>query len=1050
MLFRKFFKLSFAVILGIALTPVTIISSGYATETVNPSLYEGKSYRLIGPWRGGRALAISGVIGDPLTYYMGASGGGVWKTTNAGTSWFNISDGYFGVGTIGAIGVSQSDPNVIYVGTGEGPIRGVTTSSGDGVYKSTDAGKTWTHIGLEKAGQIPKIRVHPTNPDIAYLAAQGNIWGPNEERGIYRTLDGGKTWEHVLSIDPQVGGGDLVMDPTNPRVLYAAMWENGRTPWYILSGGEKGGIWKTSDGGDNWEKLTGGLPTKIGKVGIDVVASNPNRIYAVVEGDMYSEDGGVYRSEDAGKTWTNINSNRLTHTRAWYYNHLKADPNDENTIYVMNVPFLKSIDAGKSYEIMSVGHGDTHDLWINPENSLNMALADDGGAEITFDGGKTWSSLMNQPTAQFYRVITDNMKPYRIYGGQQDNSTVAITSESFTGGIGVDDYYAVGGGESAHIAFDENDPTLVYATTINGILTEINTKDRRVRPIKPYPQYVYGMNAEDLKYRANWNAPVASSPHDPSIIYYGAQLILRSKDRGVTWEEMSPDLTRNEKEKQRLNGGPLTVENVGAEFYGNIYYIVESPHERGVIWSGSDDGLVYITRNDGESWENVTPRGAPEGMINAIEVSPHEPGTAYIALAAYKLNDPNPYIYKTTDYGKSWTRLDGDLPDGNFVRVVREDKVKPGLLYAGTELGMYISFDDGDNWQSLKLNLPPVPITDLAIRQGDLVVATQGRGFYVLDDIAIFSQISNDQADKQLHVLNPSSTEMITGRRNGSNIEGENPPNGVILSYHIAEEQDALLSIEILDSIGNVVRHYSSEESDWDRCVIANMSPRQERSLSYPSKKQGMNLWTWDMRRQGITCIDEVFMFSGWNGAKVMPGNYQARITIGDTQETVSFELLPDPRNDATKEAYDALESKIVEGTTLLNEILTTLDTARKARSQIKDLITDHAGDMDLIARGTIAVDQISEWEKNIDQVYFQVLEDEDAWPSMLNVQVKHVVDVMDGAGAPVANGALQRLVDVTSEWAERKAELATIITQHIEPINDWAEANNIQHVVSP
>ena len=1050
MLLRRMINLISALIICAVISVIQFGSVVLATETINPSLYAGKDYRLIGPWRGGRALAISGVIGDPLTYYMGAAGGGVWKTTNAGTTWFNVSDGFFNVGTIGAIAVSESDPNVVYVGTGEGPIRGVTTSSGDGIYKSTDAGKTWKHIGLEKAGQIPKVRVHPTNPDIAYVAAQGNIWGSNEERGIYRTQDGGETWDHVLKVDPQVGGGDLTMDPTNPRILYAAMWENGRTPWYILSGGVKGGIWKTSDGGDTWDKLTGGLPEKIGKVGIDVSASNPERVYAVVEGDMYTDDGGVYRTENAGKTWTNINSNRLTHTRAWYYNHLKTDPNDDNTIYIMNVPFMRSVDGGKSYDLLSVGHGDTHDLWINPENSLNMALADDGGAEITFDGGKTWSSIMNQPTAQFYRVNTDNMMPYRIYGGQQDNSTVAITSESFTRGIGVDDYYSVGGGESAHIAFDENDPTLVYATTINGTLTEINTKNRRTRPIKPYPQYVFGENAEDLKYRANWNAPVSASPHDPNIIYYGSQYILRSDDRGVTWKEISPDLTRNEKEKQRLNGGPLTAENVGAEFYGNIYTIVESPHERGVIWSGSDDGLVYVTRDNGGDWQNVTPPNSPEGMINTIEVSPHDPATAYVVISAYKMNDPEPYIYKTTNYGDSWKRLDDDLPDGNFVRVVREDQNKKGILYAGTESSMFVSFDDGDNWQSLSLNLPPVPITDLMIRQGDLVVATQGRGFYVMDDIAIFSQISNDQADKELHLLSPSTTMMITGRRGAGVNEGQNPPNGVILSYHIKEDQQGPLSIEILDKVGNLIRSYSSEESRRDRCVLGNMSPRQKRALSYPSKKKGMNLWTWDMRRDGILCIDDVFMFSGWNGAKVMPGEYQARISIGDYEETVAVELQPDPRDSATKAEYDFLETKLVEGTNLLNEILLTLDNTRKARSQIKGLMAKYGENQDLMAHAIPAIDQINEWEKLIDQVYFQVLEDEDAWPSMLDVQVKHVVGVMDSAGAPVAKGALDRLADLQMQWSERKTELNAVTDNHIKAIDAWAKTNNINHVIIP
>ncbi len=1048
--YRKLFKILAVFIISIATSMVSFVSMGLATDTVNPSLYAGKEYRLVGPWRGGRAVAISGVKNDPLTYYMGATGGGVWKTTNAGTTWENLSDKDFNVGTIGSIAVSESDPNVIYVGTGEGPIRGVTTSHGDGVYKSTDAGKSWKHIGLPKAGQIPKIRVHPTNPDIAYVAAQGNIWGPNEERGIYRTQDGGATWEHVLKVSDRAGGGDLVIDPTNPRILYASLWENGRTPWYILSGGEAGGIFKSVDGGDNWEKLGGGLPTLIGKVGVDVSASNPKRIYAVVEGDMYTDDGGVYRSDDAGKTWSNINPSRLTHTRAWYYNHIKADPVDDNTVYVMNVPFLKSIDAGKSYEIVGVPHGDTHDLWINPENNKNMALANDGGATITFDGGKTWSSIMNQPTAQFYRVVTDNMMPYRIYGGQQDNSTVAIASESFSGGIGVDDYYAVGGGESAHIAFDENNPRLVYASTINGTLTEVDTVNWRRRPIKPYPEYVYGMNSRDLKYRTNWNAPVASSPHDPSIIYYGTHKILRSSDRGVTWEEISPDLTRDDEDKQGLNGGPLTAENVGAEFYGTIFYIVESPHEAGVIWSGSDDGLVQLTRDNGATWTNVTPRGLPEAQINAIEVSPHDPATAYIAVTGYKMNDFRPYIYKTTNYGQSWRRIDSDLPQDTFVRVVREDRERQGLLYAGTESGMFISFDDGKNWQSLKLNLPPVPITDLDIRQGDLVVATQGRGFWVMDDIAIFSQISDDQAEKPLHAISPSPTMMITGRRSGGANEGKNPPNGVTLSYHIAEELEAPLSIEILDSIGNVVRHYSSEESDYDRCLLGNMSPRQKRDIKHPAKKQGMNLWTWDMRRHGIMCIEDILIFPGFNGAKVMPGDYQARISIGDHEETVSFQLLPDPRDNATKEQYDFLESKIVEGTNLMNEILATLDTTRKARSQIKSLMDDYAENDDLVVQATVAIDQINEWEKEITQVYFQVLEDEDAWPSKLETQVKHVIDVMDGAGAPVAEGALQRLEDLKIQWRDRKAELTDITNNNIVPINNWANSNNVKHVISP
>ena len=671
----------------------------FATETVPAELLEVMEWRMVGPYRGGRVTTVAGVPGNPQLYYMGATGGGVWKTENAGLSWENISDEYFNVGTIGAIAVAKSDPNVIYVGTGEKSIRGVTTSHGDGVYKSTDAGVTWTHVGLPRAGQISRIKIHPQNPDIAYVGVQGQIWGPSEERGVYRTTDGGQVWEQVLKVDAQTGATDLRMDPTNPRILYASMWEHGRKPWFVLSGGRAGGIFKSTDGGDSWTKLTGGLPEFIGKIGVDVSASNPKRLYAIVE--ALPPEGGLYRSDDAGETWELKNSTRILWSRSWYYMHIAADPVDENIVYVLNVAFMKSVDGGVTFEKKSTPHGDHHDHWINPNNNKNMINANDGGATITFDGGESWSSIVNQPTAQFYRVNTDNQFPYRIYGGQQDNSTVAILSETYDGGIGSDDFFAVGGGESAHIAFDPDDPTLVYATTINGTLTEYNADNERTREIKPYPEYVYGMESKDLRYRSNWNAPVTASPQNPSVIYYGTEKVLRTKDRGVTFEEISPDLTKNEKDKQGLNGGPITVENVGAEFYGTILTITASPHEYGTIWVGSDDGLVHVTRDDGETWQNVTPGNLRGAMVNAIDVSPHNPGTAFVAVAGYKLNDFRPYIYRLTDYGRRSKRLDRDLPKGNFIRVVREDPERQGLLYAGGEGGMYVSFDDGAHWQAL-------------------------------------------------------------------------------------------------------------------------------------------------------------------------------------------------------------------------------------------------------------------------------------------------------------------------------------------------------------
>ncbi|NNM07522.1 MAG: glycosyl hydrolase, partial [Gemmatimonadetes bacterium] len=973
--------------------------------------------------------------------------GGLWKTGNAGISWQNISDGFFNVGTIGAIGVAEADVNVIYVGTGEAPIRGVTTSHGDGMYKSTDAGATWTHIGLPDAGQIARVIVHPKDPDLVYVAVQGQIWGPNEERGVYRSTDGGASWQPVLQVDGETGATDLSMDPTNPRILYAAMWEHGRRPWFVKSGGTAGGIFKSTDGGDSWEKLGGGLPELIGKIGIDVAAGSPNRVYAIVEAEL--DKGGLYRSDDYGETWTLKNGDRILWSRAWYYNHLKADPLDENTVYVLNAPFMKSIDGGVTFEKRPTPHGDHQDHWINPENSLNMINGNDGGATVTFDGGESWSSIMNQPTAQFYRVITDNLVPYRIYGGQQDNSTVAIASRTFSGGIGHDDYFDVGGGESAHIAFDPDDPRFIYATTINGTLTEYDRETERLRPIKPYPEYVYGQQSKDLKYRTNWNAPVIASPHDPDVLYYGTQILLRSTDRGVTWEELSPDLTKNEKEKQGLNGGPLTPENVGAEFYGTIFYISESPHEQGTIWVGSDDGLLHLTRDNGGSWEDITPGNLDGAQINAIEVSPHQPGTVYVAVTGYKLNDFRPYIYKGTEYGRSWERIDRGLPQDNFVRVVREDPDREGLLYAGTEGGMFVSFDGGVTWLSLDLNLPPVPITDLTLRQGTLVAATQGRGFWVLDDLTVLQQASPGLSEESIHLFAPDPTPMIR-YGGGGNGEGKNPPNGAVLSYFIADEHDGPLTIEISDPAGNVVRDYSSEEGEFERCIIGNMDQRLPFTVRYPTKKPGLNQWAWDLRRNGLGCIDNVQLFAGFSGASVVPGEYRVRVAIGGGESTAGLTLLPDPRADASPADYAFLDERLREVTDLLNDLLADLDAVRKARRQIEALMEDYPEDSELGEAGGSAIRRLVDWENLVTQNQYGTYEDEDSMPPMLDVHVRHLLDVMDGARAPVSAGSLQRLEDLKAEWNERRTELAAIGSSDIATVNAWAQNSGVAHVSTP
>jgi photosystem II stability/assembly factor-like uncharacterized protein len=1012
-----FTLLSTLPILALALTP------GFAAEaTGDGSSLAGLEWRLIGPYRGGRVTTVAGVPGNPNLYYMGATGGGIWKTGNAGTTWENLSDQDFRVGTIGAVAVANSDHNVIYAGTGESPIRGVTTSHGDGVWKSTDAGKNWDHIGLEKSGQISAIEIHPDNPD------------------------GGRSWKHVLKVNENTGASDLVMDPANPRILYAAMWNHGRKPWFIQSGGPGGGLYKSTDGGDSWKKLEGGLPGLAGKIGVDVSASNPDRIYAIIEAEP--EKGGLWRSDDAGKTWKLINGHRVLHSRAWYYNHITADPMDEDTVYVLNVPLMKSIDGGKTWEKMSTPHSDHHDHWINPADNRNMINGNDGGATVTFDGGETWSSIMNQPTSQFYRVTTDNQLPFRIYGGQQDASTVSIASRSIYGGIGVADYHNVGGGESAHIAFDPDQPDLIYATTINGTLTEYDHTTGLVRSIIPYPELVYGKDSSDLKYRTNWNAPVAVSPHDPSIIYYGTQLVLRSTDRGVTWTEISPDLTRNEPAKQGRNGGPLTPENVGAEYYNTLFYIVESPHEQGHIWVASDDGLVHLSRDNGANWVNVSPPHKGEAMINAIEISPHGPATVYLAVTGYKLNDFRPYIYKTTDYGKRWKRIDAGLPADTFVRVVREDPVRKGLLYAGTEAGMFVSFNDGEEWQSLKLNLPPVPITDLAIRHDTLVAATQGRGFWILDDLFMVRAATQGLGDGPLQLFAPATTvDLRTRGKSAGNFEASNPDSGVPLYYYLEEGIEGPIRIDILDSGGGPVRAYSSEESDFERCLAHNMDPRSPYKPEYPSARSGLNKWNWDLKRQGFTCVEDITLFAGLDGTRVSPGNYTARVSAGGETREASFTLEMDPRISSSPDEIRDWAARLDETSALLTAALDSLADLRKARGQISALMDQYPGDTGFQQTGQSAIEAIDAWDHELIQPLHETYEDEDAWETRLAGQIRYLLDVIDSTGAPVTEGALLRLADLKTQWAGLEARLNGIRTNHIDPINEWARRNDVPHV---
>ncbi len=888
----------------VALVILGMAGVAFAAETpvkeAKPTVaktFEGLEFRNIGPLRGGRVTAVAGVRGQPLVYYQGATGGGVWKTADGGANWTPVSDKDFKTGSVGAIGVAESDPNVVYAGMGEAPIRG-NVSHGDGVYKSTDAGKSWVNVGLKSTFQISRVRVHPKNPDLVYVAAQGHVWASNPDRGVFRSRDGGKTWEKVLFVSDRTGACDLVMDPVNPRILYAGFWQVHRKPWTLESGGPEGGIYKTTDGGDKWKKVAGGLPEGIvGNIGVAISPARPDRVWAIVES---KEKGGVYRSDDAGEKWTRTNTENKLRQRAWYYTRIYADPKNADAVYVLNTGFYRSTDAGRTFNPIRVPHGDNHDLWIDPDDPARMINSNDGGANISFNGGRSWSSIMNQPTAQFYRVITDDRFPYWIYGAQQDNTTVAIASGSRGAAIDVTDWHSVGGCESGWIAPKPKDPDVVFAGCYGGSITRYDHRTGQARQIVAWPQLAIGLGARDLKYRFQWNAPILISPHDPNTLYHAAQVLLRSRNEGQSWEEISPDLTRNDKSKQGKSGGPITNDDTGVEVYDVIFTVVESPHEKGVIWAGTDDGLVQLTRDDGKSWQNVTPKGIPDWIqINSMEVSPHDKATCTIAATMYKHDDFKPYLYRTVDYGKTWTKIVNGIPEGAFTRVVREDPARRGLLYAGTETGLYVSFDDGANWQPMQWNLPVVPITDLAVKNGDLVVATQGRAFWILDDLTPLHQWSDALRSERLHVFKPRPAVRMQGRgfeggeeEGGSGAAaGKNPPNGVVVSYTLREKlgEKEILTVEFLDG-DRVLRSFTSQKKP-----EAPPGADEEKGERPIEPKAGLNRLVWDMRILKPTLLPKAIIWGVSQGPKVGPGAYAVRFKLGDQTLTQPIEVRAHP-----------------------------------------------------------------------------------------------------------------------------------------------------------
>ena len=991
-------------------------------------VHEIGEWRNIGPFRGGRSTASTGITGDNQTYFMGTTGGGLWKTSDAGISWNNVSDGYFNTGSVGAVSVSESDNNIVIVGMGESPVRGVMTSSGDGVYKSVDGGNTWEHLGLEKTKHISQIIIHPNDPDIIYTAAQGSPYKGTNERGVYKTTDGGVTWEKVLYIDKMSGANDLAMDYNNPRVLYASFWDHQRLPWYVRSGGNGSGIWKTIDGGENWKKLTIGLPKKVmGKIGVTVSRANPNLVYAIIE----SDEGGLYRSEDAGESWVLVNEDRVLRARSWYYMHIYADPSDENVVYVLNAPMMKSIDKGKTFTNIPVPHGDNHHLWINPKNSDIMINSNDGGSNISFNGGKSWSTQKNQPTAQFYRVNVDNRFPYWVYGGQQDNSTVAIKSSSFSNGISWKDWIAgVGGCETAYVAFDPDNPVLMYAGCYQGIITEYNAALDNNKNIMAYPEMGLGEPSDEQKYRFNWNAPILVSMHDSDVIYHAANKLLKTSDRGVTWKEISPDLTRNKRENMGPGGGPITNEGAGGEIYHTIYYVAESPHNKDVIYAGADDGLLHITMDGGKTWKNISPK-MEEGMINSIEISPHDPATVFIAFNRYKFDDFKPYVLKSDDFGNTWEVFNEGIEENSFVRVVREDKVKKGVLYAGTERGIYLSLNGGNNWTKWQRNLPIVPITDLKVHNNDLVVATQGRSFWIFDDLTPIHEIGMNSKSKNVHLFDvEDSYDILYSAMRRQGPLGKNPYYGIEFKYFIREinEEDSIeLRVEVLDVDDNIIRTFSSNETLKSRKININV---------------GYNNIKWDGDVEGFVPPVGVMTPRGSDGYmksySVMPGSYSVRFTYGDYSKTSEFKIHSDPRHELSSELIKNKESLLKNIHNDIDDIYSSLEKLQSAREQILDLQSrfsseDNYLDIYELSKETIKV--INGVESSLISPKQKTFQDVINFRNQLDAQFFDLLSKVDRNVPPVTNGELERFEDLHKKWVDIKSDYDKVISS-VDRIN--------------
>ena len=1021
---------------------LAILSCSFSEQTFSQNIdseqYSALDYRLIGPFRGGRSAAVTGVPNKPNLYYFGAAGGGVWKTENGGDHWKNISDGFFVV-IIGSVTVSKSDPNVIYVGGGEKTVRG-NVSSGYGVWKSIDAGKTWSFSGLENSRHIPRISIDPNDHNIVYAGVLGDIYKSTEDRGLYKSINGGESWEKILFSNKDSGIVDLIIDPTNSRIIYASTWNVKRTPYSLSSGGDGSALWKSVDSGKTWKEisLNLGFPdSTLGIIGVTVSPANNNKVWAIVEN---KDKGGLYLSNDGGESWGIVNSERKLRQRAWYYTRVYADSQDENLVYVLNVRYHKSVDGGKNFKTYNAPHGDHHDLWISPENPKRMIIGDDGGAQVSYDGGENWSTYMNQPTSQFYRVTTDDHFPFRIYAAQQDNSTIRINHRSSGSSISESDWESTAGGESAHIAVDPSNNEIVYGGSYDGFLSRVNHDTKSLRSISVWPDNPMGHGAEGMKYRFQWNFPIIFSKHNPKKLYTFSNQVHVTENEGQSWDIISPDLTRNDPEKLKSSGGPITQDNTSVEYYCTIFAAQESSLKEGLIWVGSDDGLIHVTKNGGKSWENVTPKNIPDWtMINSIEPSAFDEGTCYVAGTRYKSGDFKPYLYKTTDYGKSWSKITKGINEEHFTRVLREDPENKNILYAGTETGMYISFNSGKNWKTFQLNLPIVPITDLTIKNNSLIVATQGRSLWMIDDLTVLHQnyISHDLQKNFLY--KPKDTYRIAGGKSNRNklTEGENLDNGVITYFNIPTytENDEV-SLTYLNT-------------NRDTIVSFGTKLKEKKKLNV---KKGANKFAWNMYYDGASDFKGmVLWWASLSGPKAVPGNYYVDLNVNGEVISKSFNILIDPRSESSVLNMQEQFNFITSINQTVDKSHKSIKKIRNIKNQLSKFITEYSENdvKDLIDKASVLEGKLSAIEKELYQTQNRSGQDPLNFPIRLTNKLAHLNSLVSMGDFQPTLQDIQVKEFLVQEINKSLKSFDVLMENEIISFNTLFNSNNLNYIIT-